>query len=382
VGYNIIEIALANDMLLGAAVVLMFAKLIATSLTLGSGGSGGVFAPSLFIGAMMGAAFELLLKHLFPGIVAPEGAYALVGMAAMFAASAHAPITAVLILFELTGDYRLILPLMMTVVVATLIARPLMKGESIYTLKLSRRGVRLKRGRDIDLMEAVLVQDVMQTRHSTVNMHVPVAVLADLFLQTNQHAFAVLDDDGKLYGIVSLTDYRRVSQDGAIPTDLTVKDIATRSMVTAFPDENLRVVMQRMAPRDLSRIPVVSREDQHELLGVVRRNDIVRAYQTETARRGSALGRLTGHPPGTRSMQLCVPKNTRLAGKRLTDIVFPEDFLAIHIQRAGHTILPHGDTYLEPNDMVTFLVKENDVARLEAFWQQIQTPDAEVTEAT
>jgi CIC family chloride channel protein len=381
VGYNIIEIALANDMLLGAAVVLMFAKLIATSLTLGSGGSGGVFAPSLFIGAMMGAAFELLLKHLFPGIVAPEGAYALVGMAAMFAASAHAPITAVLILFELTGDYRLILPLMMTVVVATLIARPLMKGESIYTLKLSRRGVRLKRGRDIDLMEAVLVQDVMQTRHSTVNMHVPVAVLADLFLQTNQHAFAVLDDDGKLYGIVSLTDYRRVSQDGAIPTDLTVKDIATRSMVTAFPDENLRVVMQRMAPRDLSRIPVVSREDQHELLGVVRRNDIVRAYQTETARRGSALGRLTGHPPGTRSMQLCVPKNTRLAGKRLTDIVFPEDFLAIHIQRAGHTILPHGDTYLEPNDMVTFLVKENDVARLEAFWQQIQTPDAEVTEA-
>jgi CIC family chloride channel protein len=381
VGYNIIEIALANDMLLGAAVVLMFAKLIATSLTLGSGGSGGVFAPSLFIGAMMGAAFELLLKHLFPGIVAPEGAYALVGMAAMFAASAHAPITAVLILFELTGDYRLILPLMMTVVVATLIARPLMKGESIYTLKLSRRGVRLKRGRDIDLMEAVLVQDVMQTRHSTVNMHVPVAVLADLFLQTNQHAFAVLDDDGKLYGIVSLTDYRRVSQDGAIPTDLTVKDIATRSMVTAFPDENLRVVMQRMAPRDLSRIPVVSREDQHELLGVVRRNDIVRAYQTETARRGSALGRLTGHPPGTRSMQLCVPKNTRLAGKRLTDIVFPEDFLAIHIQRAGHTILPHGDTYLEPNDMVTFLIKENDVARLEAFWQQIQTPDAEVTEA-
>jgi CIC family chloride channel protein len=381
VGYNIIEIALANDMLLGAAVVLMFAKLIATSLTLGSGGSGGVFAPSLFIGAMMGAAFELLLKHLFPGIVAPEGAYALVGMAAMFAASAHAPITAVLILFELTGDYRLILPLMMTVVVATLIARPLMKGESIYTLKLSRRGVRLKRGRDIDLMEAVLVQDVMQTRHSTVNMHVPVAVLADLFLQTNQHAFAVLDDDGKLYGIVSLTDYRRVSQDGAIPTDLTVKDIATRSMVTAFPDENLRVVMQRMAPRDLSRIPVVSREDQHELLGVVRRNDIVRAYQTETARRGSALGRLTGHPPGTRSMQLCVPKNTRLAGKRLTDIVFPEDFLAIHIQRAGHTILPHGDTYLEPNDMVTFLIKENDVARLEAFWQQIQTPDAEVTAA-
>jgi len=372
VGYDIIESALANEILIGAAITLLFAKLVATSLTIGSGGSGGVFAPSLFIGAMLGSAFELGLKSLFPNIIAPEGAYALLGMAAMFSASAHAPITSILILFELTGDYRLILPLMLTVVVATLISQRLMRGESIYTLKLSRRGVRIKRGRDIDLMDSVLVRDVMQTRHTTVNFRVPVANLAELFFQTNQHAFVVLDNAGKLYGIVSLNDYRQATQGDTPPDNLTVKDIATQSLVTAFPDETLRVVMQRMAPRDLSRIPVISRDDQHQVLGVIRRNDIVRAYQTETARRGSPLSRLAGHPPGTRTLQLAVPKDTPLAGNCLADIAFPDDFLVIHIQRGGETILPHGDSCLQPNDIVTFLVKENDIARLEAFWQKIQ----------
>jgi len=375
VGYDIIETALANHILIGAAFTLLFAKLIATSLTIGSGGSGGVFAPSLFIGAMLGAAFELAMKSIFPNIMAPEGAYALLGMAAVFAASAHAPITSVLILFELTGDYRLILPLMLTVVVATLIAQQLMRGESIYTLKLSRRGVRLKRGRDVDIMEAVLVRDVMETKHTSVNVNVSVANLAALFLQTNQHAFVVLNDAGELYGIVSLNDYRRVSENEASLKNLKIKDIATRSLVTAFPDETLRVVLQRMAPRDLSRIPVVSREDQRKLLGVIRRNDVVRAYQTETARRGSALSRLAGHPPGTRTVQLAVPEDTPLANKCLAEVALPEDFLVIHVQRLGETILPHGDTCLQPKDIVTFLVKEADVARLEAFWRTIQEPE-------
>ncbi len=371
VGYDIIENALSNKIFLGAAITLMFAKLIATSLTIGSGGSGGIFAPSLFIGAMLGAAFELGLKSVFPQIIAPEGAYALLGMAALFAASAHAPITSILILFELTGDYRLILPLMLTVVVATLLSRVLMGGESIYSLKLTRRGIRIKRGHDVDLMEAVLVRDVMQTRHTTVNLHVPVSNLAELFLQTNQHAFVVLDDQGKLFGIVSLNDYRRVSQNNVLLDDLSVRDIATKALVTAFPDETLRVVLQRMAPRDLSRIPVVSRADQHQLLGVIRRNDIVRAYRTETARRGTALSRLAGHPPGTHTVQLAVPEETPLSEKCLAEISFPEDFLVIHVQRMGETILPHGDTCLQPGDIVTFLVKETDIDRLESYWQAI-----------
>jgi CIC family chloride channel protein len=221
-------------------------------------------------------------------------------------------------------------------------------------------------------MEAVLVRDVMQSRHVTVNFRLPVSNLADLFLQTNQHAFVVLDDNGKLFGIVSLNDYRRVSQNSTALENIPVREIATRALVTAFPDETLRAVLQRMAPRDLSRIPVVSREDQHQLLGVIRRNDIIRAYRTETARRGSPLSRLAGHPPGTRTVQLAVPADTPLLDKCLAEISFPEDFLMIHVQRLGDTILPHGDTCLQAGDIVTFLVKESDVGRLETYWQEIQ----------
>ena len=371
VGYEVIEMALANNVLLWAAAVLIIGKLVATSLTLGSGGSGGVFAPSLFTGALLGAGFETLLKFLFPSVVAPQGAYALLGMAGVFAASTHAPITAVLMLFELTGDYKLILPLMLTVVVATLVSRSIMKGESIYTLKLTRRGIRIKRGRDVDLMEGVLVVDVMKTNTTTINKNVSAAALADLFLQTNQHAFPVLDDDGKLYGIVSLSDYRRACQGKTPLEELTVKDIATSHPVVAFPDESMQVVMQRMAPRDLSRIPVVSRDDQREFLGVIRRNDIVRAYQTETARRGPMLSALSGNPPGTRSVQLTVPESTPFRDKSLREIHFPESFLLIHIQRDGRTILPHGDTRLEPGDILTFLVREDDVEKLQEYWQNL-----------
>ena len=129
-----------------------------------------------------------------------------------------------------------------------------------------------------------------------------------------------------------------------------------------------------MAPRDLSRVPVISRDNQRQLLGVIRRNDIIRAYQTATVRRGSVTSRLAGHPPGAKNIQLTVPLDTPLANKCLAEISFPEEFLVNHINREGKTILPHGDTCLRPGDIVTFLVKEADIEALEAFWLKIQIP--------
>ena len=149
-GYEVIAAALHNELLLPTVLTLLLIKIIATSLTLGSGGSGGVFAPSLFMGAMLGTAFEIALRGFFPDIVAPPGAYALLGMASVFAASAHAPITAIIILGELTDDQAIVLPLMLSVIVATLVSRRLLRGQSIYTLKLTKRGVNIERGRDVE----------------------------------------------------------------------------------------------------------------------------------------------------------------------------------------------------------------------------------------
>ena len=124
--------------------------MVATSLTIGIGGSGGVFAPSLFFGAMLGAAYGEIAHHVTPGIAGPAGAYALIGMGAVFAGAARAPITAVVIMFELTGEYSIILPLMTAIVLATGLSH-LLSHDTIYTLKLLRRGIdldsRTERGR-------------------------------------------------------------------------------------------------------------------------------------------------------------------------------------------------------------------------------------------
>jgi CIC family chloride channel protein len=144
VGYPVLEGAIHGRYVVGALLAFLVGKIVATSLTMAIGGSGGVFAPSLFIGAMLGSAFGVGAHDLLPSATAGAGAYGLVGMAAVFAAAARAPITAVLIVFELTGDYSIILPLMLAVVVATGLSR-LLSEDTIYTLKLRRRGIDIDR---------------------------------------------------------------------------------------------------------------------------------------------------------------------------------------------------------------------------------------------
>ncbi len=175
-GYDIIGQALLGQMAWTFLLVLVLLKIVATSFTLGSGGSGGVFAPGLFIGAMLGGAFGQGISHLFPVITASPGAYALVGMAAVFSAAARAPLTAILIVFEMSGDYRIILPLMLATVIGTFLAEKLNK-ESIYTLKLVKRGIRLAQGRDIDVMQGVLVGEAMSTDASPVPLTMTVPEL-------------------------------------------------------------------------------------------------------------------------------------------------------------------------------------------------------------
>jgi CIC family chloride channel protein len=277
VGYPTIEAALNGDLLLPVMFALLALKIFSTALTLGSGGSGGVFAPGLFIGSLLGGCVGLSAATLFPGLPGPPGAYALVGMGAVFAGATHASMTAVIIIFEMTGDYKIILPLMLAVVTATLLNRSLMGGESIYTLKLLRRGVRIQHGRDIDVLQRVRVEDVMTRQVVTMHPDNSLDELTKTFLRTNRHALVVLDDDKRLVGIVSLSDLRRVDEEQR-SAGLAVGDIMTRSLITAFPDETLDVALRRMGPGDLSRLPVVVRGDPSRLVGVLRRNDLVRAY--------------------------------------------------------------------------------------------------------
>ncbi len=354
-GFPFIESALLGKLSLGLLLVLVFLKPLATSLTLGSGNSGGVFAPALFIGAVLGGAFGHLVEMLFPGMTAGVGAFAIVGMAAVFAGAARAPFTAILIVFEMTNDYSLILPLMAGVVVAMLVADRLYP-ESIYTLKLVRRGIHLRRGRDVDVMESVRVSDVMVRDLITMNMGTPVTILAEKFIETGRHGFAVLDRNGDLYGIVSLADYRDAMDKNPTLESLTVGDIASRAVTTVYPDETVGVAMRRMAPRDLSRLPVVERDNPRHLVGMVRRNDIVRAYEVGITNREEARlrtgSRYIRDISGFATTQIRVEAGSACAGHRMSEIHWPQECIIAAIRRRGQSIIPHGDSKLQAGDII------------------------------
>lgn len=371
VGYGVIENALANQFTLVAVMTLLVLKLLATSLTLGSGGSGGIFAPALFMGAMLGAGFALIMNGLFPGITSPPGAYALVGMAATFAASAHAPLTAVLILFELTGDYRIILPLMLTVVVATLLAQWLLSGESIYTLKLTRRGIRLQKGRDVDVMQGVLVEEVMRTEVDTVGMELMLPELAEMFNQSRHHGLPVLNDQGRLWGIVTVTDLDRATANN-MSRSTTVSEIGVprERLLVAYPDETIGEALTRMGRRGLGRLPVVSRTDPDRLTGLIRRADIIRAYNLALSRRAELQHRARRmrlrNLDGTEFVDLKLQKGDRAIGQTVQDIAcaMPEDCILISIRRDDRIFIPHGETTFQANDRVTAFIRSRDVESL------------------
>jgi CIC family chloride channel protein len=374
-GFTTIENALQGNLPFGLLLALVFLKPLATSFTLGSGNSGGVFAPSLFLGAALGGAFGTVVEHFAPGATAGPGAFAVVGMAAVFAGAARAPFTAILIVFEMTNDYRMIVPLMAGVIVSLILAERL-HHESIYTLKLARRGIRLKHGLDLDVMETVRVEEIMVQKPVTVPWDMPVAKLAGEFIHTGRHGFPVLNEDGTLFGMVSLEDFRRVAQEDAESEDkLQVQDIATRDLVSVYPDETVGTGLRRMAPRDLSRLPVVAREDPRRLVGVVRRNDMIRAYEYGTMRREEARQRSerTNVVADSRAqfIDLPIPAGFPASGKTVVGLGLPRGAVMVLIRRGRDLLIPHGDTIISAGDTVTVLCERGCIDEIRSLFSTV-----------
>ena len=362
-GFPVIEGTLLNQLSFGLLFALTLLKPLATSLTLGSGNSGGVFAPALFTGAALGGAFGNLVEMVFPGATAGPGAFAVVGMAAVFAGAARAPFTAILIVFEMTDDYSLIIPLMAGVIISMIVADHLYP-DSIYTLKLTRRGIHLKRGQDVDVMESVRVEEVMMSPPETVSLNMPATLLANEFMRTGRHGFPVLNEDGSLFGVVSLEDYRRaITGKKVAPENLVVQDIATRKPVTVFPDETVGRALQRMAPRDISRLPVVARDNPKRLIGLVRRNDIVRAYEFGILRREEARRRASMHKEigenQAEFIDVALTNEAFANGKTIAKLKLPRDAVLVSVRRGNQLIIPHGDTLLQAGDVITALCEQD-----------------------
>ncbi|MFZ1981923.1 MAG: chloride channel protein, partial [Smithella sp.] len=276
VGYDAINLALADKLPWIILLALIFMKIAATSLTIGSGGSGGIFAPSLFIGAMTGGAFGYFAHILFPSLTATSGAYSLVGMGAVVAATTHGPITAILILFEMSGNYRIILPLMLSCIISSVFASHL-KKESIYTLKLIRRGVNIHEGREVNIMKSLNVGKSMTRTVETVPEDMSIKELIRYTMGSKHSSFPVVDKNGLLTGILTFQDIKEIIYEECLE-GIIVKDLAITKVITVTDQDNLDTALKKIGFKNIEQLPVVDKNNPGKIIGILSRRDIFAAY--------------------------------------------------------------------------------------------------------
>lgn len=281
-GYEFIETVLMGDQLLhqpawyllGALVVV---KAVATSITLGSGLPGGLFAPCLYLGAVTGGCFGFVAAKFIPQVHIAPGAYALVGMGAFLSAATHAPMTAIFLLFEITDSYEVIVPIMLTCVIGTAVARHF-KKDSLETVELSRAGIDLEAGKERNIMKSLKVGDVMESDVESVPENMTLGQFARFIEKTQHTNFPLVNAQGELTGIISVQDFMGVVFERDLMDLVVVKELATTEVITAHADEDLDQTMRKIGYRNIEQLPVVDRETHRQLVGIISRRDIVAAY--------------------------------------------------------------------------------------------------------
>ncbi len=285
-GYEYMAKSLAGDTLVWRMAVLVILKSLATAITLGSGGAGGVFAPSLFIGAVLGGAFGGIVHYFLPEYTASAGAYATVGIGAFLAASTHAPLTAIFLLFEMTGNYMIIIPVMLTAVLGTMTASWLY-GDSIDTVDFTREGIDIHEGREVAIMKSVKVGKAITEDVDFISENANINHLLELFrFARNSFYFPVVNHKGLMVGVVSMQDVKTVLHSEEERVCHLVGSICTRDVIMLTPDTNLYEAMKLFDIKGIDEIPVVESLEEPWVLGMLKRQDVIAAYNHEMIKRG------------------------------------------------------------------------------------------------
>jgi chloride channel protein, CIC family len=281
VGYDSINMALNSHGLWYMALILIFLKIFSTSITLGSGGSGGIFAPSLFMGAMLGAFFGSVVHGIFPEITAQPGAYALVAMGGLVAGTTRAPITAIIIVFELTKDYNIILPLMITCIIATMLSSKLSR-ESIYTLKLLLRNINIKDSAEMNVMKSLMVNDVYHKKFECIGEDHDFSDVVQKLITRRIPYLYVQELNGNFMGIISIHNIKDFFfEKEELKYLLIAGDIADKHVIRVNTDDNCKSVLDRMSQCKYDGLPVFSSDNPNKQVGIIWRQDIDEAYRKE-----------------------------------------------------------------------------------------------------
>ena len=278
-GYGYAQLAIQNQLPLDMLLFIAFGKILTTSFSIGSGGSGGVFGPSIVIGGALGGAVGNIFNMIMPNIVTQPGAYVVVGMAGFFASVSNAPISTIMFVSEMTGSYHLFLPSLLVCSLSYLFSQ----GWTIYIKQVKNKlESEAHRGEFfVDVLAAIKVKELLPylRKVQTIPEDMPFEEFKHkIFTRTDQQYFPVVDKENKLTGIFSINDVRSVLFDDEIDNIVVMKDIATKDIIYTTPSEDLNQVLKKFTIKNLNRIPVVKDDDRRELIGMLDRKEVIEYY--------------------------------------------------------------------------------------------------------
>jgi CIC family chloride channel protein len=277
-GYGVIQAALRSEITPWLLVAIAMGKILATSFTVGSGGSGGVFGPSMVIGASLGGVVGQVFHRIAPSIVAEPGAFVVVGMAGFFSAAGHAPISTIIMVAEMTGNYNLLVPSMWVCAIAFIVSR---RWTIFHSQVPTRADSPAHQGDFIrDVLEEIQVREVFRPDASCkyVDENLPLRDFVRIMTSSDQQSFPVVNSRGELSGVVHLNAVRDILLERGLDDLLVVKEIAEEGVTTVTLDDDLTDVLRRLTEQEVESLPVVDKANRRKLLGLIHRRDVVRSY--------------------------------------------------------------------------------------------------------
>jgi CIC family chloride channel protein len=381
-GFEIANEALHENLPLRLLVILPFVKLAATAISFGARGAGGLFTPSLVVGGLMGGAFGYLVHDLFPNHTAGYGAYALVGMGAIVAGTTYAPLTAIMLIYEQTNSYLIVLPLMFTCIISTATVRAF-HTNPIHVELLRRRGIKLPRGPEESVMQTLTVRDVMHEEIVSVRHDAPFHEIVERFLKEPCNNLYVVNEEGAFLGAIRLHGMKAMLHQTEALRSVIARDLVDDSCPCFTPDQRLADTMEIFWREHSERLPVIESTQSRRLIGWLAKRDLFGVYSQEILRKRQLLGRFSiKHEDGARDVFVELPEGFQIttllipptiAGRTIGELALRSRYNlhALQLKRLDpttgrpHIDIPSPDSHLNTDDRLTVIGPAEGLARFQ-----------------
>ncbi|MGA2604991.1 MAG: chloride channel protein [Verrucomicrobiia bacterium] len=376
-GFEVVNSTLREQFPIKLLMVLVLMKILASALSFGCGGAGGLFTPSLMVGALLGGSFGYGVHLLFPTVTAGHGAYALVGMGGVLAGVTHAPLTAIMMIFEQTNNYQIVLPLMFVCIVSHFTTR-LLKAGSLEEESLRRRGIVMPTGPEASIMQSLRVEDILHEDVHAIRQTAAFSTVVEQFFKESYNNIYVIDSAGRFLGAIRLHSVKDMLHQGESLSSVIADDLVDSSFEFLTPRQNLADAMDIFWRENAERLPVINNATDRKLVGWISKRDLLGVYSQEVLRKRQVMARFVVHegdeardvfvelPEGFEVRTLELP--VHLDGRTLAELA-PRSGYGVHVLAVKRrdpvtgriiTELPAPTTRLATgNDLVVIGTSEN-----------------------